>query len=186
MGAAGRNAVAALAVLVGLGAWVAAPGVVQALLPDEGPLPAGDRLDIGYGVSLRPPAGARLDLGASRPGTGEVVLLAGRLRMAVTAVEVPERPAAFVAHARRKFSRDEGQRPGRPEPVRTDAGVTGERGDLRPDGGALAGEPGCYGVFAAEEAGVVVSITPVAGCAAVPEPVWAAVTSIDFEPVEEP
>jgi hypothetical protein len=177
---AGRNALAALAVLFGLGALVVAPVVIQAVLPDEGPLPAGDRLDVGYGVTLRPPPGARLELSGSRPGTGDVVLLAGGLRLKVTAVEVRERPADFVAHAKRKFARDEAVRPGPPEAVRTAAGVRGERGDLRPTDDPLAGEPGCYGVFSAEQVGVVASISPVAGCAEAPAEVWAAVASIEF------
>ena len=75
----GRNAAAAAAVLLGLGALVAVPAAIQAALPDERPLPAGERLDVGYGVSVRPPAGARLRLNDSRPGAGEVVLLAGGL-----------------------------------------------------------------------------------------------------------
>jgi hypothetical protein len=178
---AGRNAAAAVAVLLGLGALVAVPAALQAALPDEGPLPSGDRLEVGYGVAVRPPGGARLRRDDSRPGAGEVVLLVRGLSVRLTARYVPERQAAFVAHARRKFSRDHGWRPGPPERTRTAGGVVGERGDLTPDGGP-AGEPGCYGIFTAEEAGVVVVISPVAGCGAVPADVWASVGSLEFEP----
>jgi hypothetical protein len=181
--AAGRNAVAAVAVLLGLGALVAVPAAIQAGLPDEGPLPAVERLDVGFGVTLRPPADARLELAGSRPGAGEVVLLTRGLRLKLTAVEVPERPADFVSHTRHKFSRDDGLRAGPPQPARTGAGVDGERGDLRPDG-ALAGRPGCYGVFVAESVGAVAVISPVAGCAEVPTEVWASVASIEFEPAQ--
>src|SRR5919107_1756126 len=102
----GQNAAAAAAVLLGLGALVAAPAAIQAALPDERPLPGGERLDVGYGVSVRPPDGARLRLHDSRPGAGEVVLLAGGLSVRLTAAYVPERRSEYVAHARRKFSRD--------------------------------------------------------------------------------
>lgn len=180
----GRNAVAAVAVLLGLGALVAVPAVIQAALPDVGPLPAGDRLDVGFGVSVAPPPGARLELATSRPGAGEVVLLVDGLSVRLTAVAVPRRPAGFVAHTRRKFSRDDGLAAGAPARARTSAGVVGERGDLRPEDGR-SGDPGCYAVFVAEEVGAVAKISPVAGCAAVPAGVWASVESMRFEPVDE-
>lgn len=183
MGSGWRNAVAAIGVVVGLAALVGVPAAVDAVLPEEGPLPPGDRLDVGYGVSLRPPPGARLELGTSRPGMGEVALRSGGMTLRVTAVEVRERPADFVAHARRKFSRDEGLNPGQPEEVSTAAGVPGQRGDLR--AAAPTGEAGCYGIFTADEAGAVAVISAVDGCAAVPADLWAAVASLTFEPAEE-
>jgi hypothetical protein len=172
-----------VALLLGLVGMVVVPGVLTAVLPDTGPLP-GDRLDIGYGASLRPPDGGRLELSGSRPGTGEVTVVVGSHRLKLTAVEVPERPGDFARHTRRKFSRDEGLRPGPPQEVRTDAGVRGERGDLRP-ADSWGGESGCYALFAAESAGAVAVISGVDGCAAVPQPLWASVTSMTFEPVEQ-
>ncbi|OJF15224.1 hypothetical protein BG844_05600 [Couchioplanes caeruleus subsp. caeruleus] len=71
---------------------------------------------------------------------------------------------------------------------RLDSGVKGERADLTAGDGAIAGDPGCYGAAVAEDVGVVVVFSPVAGrrspvagrrspvagCAAVPAEVWAA------------
>jgi hypothetical protein len=180
-----RNAWGAVGVLAGLGALVAVPAAVDAALPDEGPVPPGERLDVGFGVSIRPPAGARLDLDTSRPGTGDVVLLVRDLRLSVRAVEVRTRPADFVAHSRDKFSRDEGLRAGEPAAVRTASGVAGQRADLSVEDGALGGQSGCAGIFTAEKAGAVVVVSPVDGCAAVPPDVWAVVESVTFEPVEQ-
>lgn len=183
MASAWRNAMAAGAVLAVLGALVAVPAVIDAVLPDEGPVPPGDRLDVGYGVSLRPPAGARLDLGSSRPGNGDVVLLSDGVRLALTAVEVRERPADYTAHTRHKLNRDEGRSVGPAVPVQTGAGVRGQRADL--GAGEWGGDPGCAAIFAAEDAGVLAVISPVSGCAAVPADLWAAVVSLTFEPLEQ-
>lgn len=207
MASAWRNAMAAVGVLIGLGALVAVPAVVDAALPDDGSLPAGDRLEVGYGVALRPPPGARLDLGVSRPGTGEVALLVGGHRLAVTAVEVRERPADFVSHTLEKFGR-EALRPGPPTEAWTTAGVRGQRADLRVEDDFPGVRPGCAAIFtgpveiadsaagsdpaggwtalAAEGtvAGAVLVISPVSGCVAVPAELWASVTSVTFEPVD--
>jgi hypothetical protein len=183
MGSGLRNAAAAVAVLAGLVALVVVPAVVGRWLPEEGPLPPGRRLDIGYGASLRPPPGARLALGPSRPGMGEVELRAGGLTVRFTAVAAREVDvAAFTAHARRKLSRDQGFRPGAPEQTSTETGVRGERGPLAPTGDDRAG---CYAIFVAEDAGVVAVITPVADCGAVPPEMWSVVRSLTFEPVGE-
>ena len=182
MGAGLRNAAAAVGVLGALAALVIVPAVVGLSLPDEGPLPAGRRLDVGYGVTLRPPPGARLGLAESRPGAGGVELRAGRFTARFTAVEARDVDrAGFVAHARRKLARDEGFRPGSPEPVSTEAGVPGERGTLEPDHDD--DRSGCYAIFVERDAGVVAIITPVADCDAVPPEVWSAVRSLTFEPI---
>ncbi|HEU4423423.1 MAG TPA: hypothetical protein VFR67_12905 [Pilimelia sp.] len=174
-----RNAAAAVAVLAALVALVVVPAVVGQWLPEEGPLPGGPRLDIGYGASLHPPPGARLALVPSRPGAGEVELRVGGLTARFTAVQTGDASlAGFTAHARHKLSRDEGLRAGAPEPASTDAGVRGERGTVDDDGGLT----GCYAIFMAEDAGVVALITPVASCEVVPPPVWSAVRSLTFEP----
>ncbi|GGQ84698.1 hypothetical protein [Couchioplanes azureus] len=181
----GRNAIAAVGLLVALGAMVAVPAVPAALLPDEGPaLPAG-RLEVGYGVALTVPHGARLDLGDSRPGGGSVTFRAGSATVTVSAVPVPERPEEFVAHTRRKFARDEGLKPGPAQPLRLDGGVTGERGDLIASDETAIGEPGCYGAAVSEGVGAVAVISPVAGCAAVPGEIWRALASMTFEPEKQ-
>jgi hypothetical protein len=175
-----RNARAALGVFGVLVLLVAVPAAVSQALPGEAPVPAGERLAVGYGVSLRPPPGARHVVGASRPGGGEVELRAGDVSVRVTAVEVRGPARAFAAHARHKFSRDDRLRAATPERYSTDAGVSGERGALTPVD--PDGRPGCYAIFVAEGAGVVVRITPVAGCAAVPPEVSSAVRSLTFDP----
>jgi hypothetical protein len=180
---AGRNAVAAVAVLVGLGALVAVPAAVDAALPETAPVPPG-RLEIGYGVSIDPPVGARLDAGSSRPGTGEIVLLVDDHTVRVTAVEVRARPAAFVAHARRKFARDEGMQPGPARRAHTPAGISGQWADLAAGDEPSSGEPGCSGIFTAESTGVVVVVSPVDGCEDIPWRISAAVTHMTFEPDE--
>ncbi|MEV6602015.1 hypothetical protein AB0M36_34965 [Actinoplanes sp. NPDC051346] len=177
----GRNALAAVGLLVGLGAMVAVPAVPAVLLPDEGPaLPAG-RLEVGYGVALTVPHGARLHLGDSRPGGGGVTFRTGSTTVTVSAIPVPERPEDFIAHTRRKFVRDEGQTPGPAQPWHLGSGVTGERADLFAGDGATAGEPGCYGAAVSEGIGAVVVFSPVAGCTAVPAEIWTAVASMTFE-----
>lgn len=176
-----RNAFAALAVLGGLASLVAVPAAVGSVLPDEGPLPAGEFLDIGYGVSLRPPPGARLALEPSRPGAGDVELRVGALVLRLRAVEVRGSRDAFTDHARHKFSRDDDLTPGPPERVSTAAGVSGQRGSLR---AANGGRGGCYAIFVAEQAGLVAVVTPVADCTGVPAELWSAVTSLRFERVE--
>lgn len=176
-----RNGLAALAVLGGLAALVAVPAAVDSTLPDEGPLPRGEFLEIGYGVSLRPPSGARLVLGPSRPGAGEIELRSGGLTLRLTAVEVRGSADAFRGHARHKFTRDDELTPGPPQQVRTAAGVTGERGTLTP---AAGGRRGCYAMFVAESAGLTAVVRPVADCESVPPDLWSAVASVRFEPAE--
>ncbi|OJF11675.1 hypothetical protein [Couchioplanes caeruleus] len=179
----GRNAVVTLGLLAGLGATVAVPAGLGALLPDDGPAPAG-RLEVGHGVALTVPPGARWDRGESRPGTGAVTLRLGSTDVAVSSVPVPERRADFLAHTRHKFARDDGWTPGPPAPLRFGGGVVGERGDLVAGKDTTAGEPGCYGAAVAEGAGAVVVISPVSGCAAVPAEIWTLVESMTFEAVD--
>ncbi|MFI5497045.1 hypothetical protein [Actinoplanes sp. NPDC051859] len=168
----GRNALAAVGLLVGLGLTVALPGIPAALLPEEGPALPGGRIDIGDGVALTLPAGARLDLGDARPGSGDVTFRTGAVTVKVATSAVPDRPAEFIAHARHKLDRDEDLRPGPAEPWPTTAGVQGERGDLAP--------AGCYFAAVAEGAGVVVTM-PDTGCGSAPPEVWSAISSITFE-----
>lgn len=187
MGATGwKNAGYALLLLGGLVALVAVPALVALPLPREGPPLSTERLDIGFGATIAPPPGARLDLGDSRPGSGDVTMRAGGVRLRLTARQFRGDAAPFVAHARHKLNRDEWLRPaGDPEPVRTTSGVSGERGSLLGDDVADV-EPGCYAVLAAQSIGVVVLVTPVANCADLTAPVWAAVTSIEVDPVDAP
>lgn len=181
MAAGWRNAMGAIGLVLGLGALVGVPAAVDAVLPDVRSV-ADRPLTVVAGVTLVPPGGATHDPAASRPGSGEVVLRAGGLTMRLNAVGVRDRPADFVAHARRKLLRDDGLRPGSPTPVRTDAGVLGERADLSVvEQGA--GRPGCFAAFVAESVGVTVVVSPVTGCAAVPDAVWGAVRSLRVESV---
>jgi hypothetical protein len=112
-------------------------------------------------------------------------LIVGDLRLHVTAVELRGHPADFVAHARHKFSRDDGLRAGPPMSVRTVAGVSGQRADLRVEDPIGGGRPGCAGIFTGEDAGAVAVVSSVDGCAAVPDEVWAAVESMTFAPAEQ-
>ncbi|MFK3980101.1 hypothetical protein ACI2K4_06920 [Micromonospora sp. NPDC050397] len=176
-----KNAGAALLLLAGLGALVGVPALVALPLPQEGPPLPADRLDIGFGATIVPPTGARLDLGDSRPGSGAVTFQADTVRLRVTAQQVTGPVEPYVAHARHKLDRNDGLLPaGAPERVRTTSGLSGERGSLR--GVADDVRPGCYAVFTGHLVGVVVLATPAESCAELPEPVWAAVTSIAVEP----
>jgi hypothetical protein len=185
-----RNASAAVALVVGLCAVVGVPAAIAAALPDDEPMPPGERLDVGLGVSMLPPPDARLDLDEARPGSGLVAFRSGPVTVTVTAVYVRDRPGEFVAHTRHKFSRDEDLTPGPAAPWRLAAGgVVGERGDLRAADGSftvdeLGNRPGCYALAVVEQLAAVVTMTPVAGCAAVPPEIWTAAGSLTFEPEE--
>lgn len=183
MGAGWRNAGSALGVLLGLAGLVAVPALVERTLPADGPLPTGEPLDVGYGVWLRPPPRARLELGPSRPGAGEVAMLVDELSIRVSAVELRGPADGFVEHTRYKFGRDEDWLAGPAVEISTAAGERGERGALTPNDRDRAG--GCYAIVTALAAAVVVVITPVAGCDEVPDEVWDSVRSLTFEPVDE-
>jgi hypothetical protein len=119
-------------------------------------------------------------VGPSRPGGGEVELLVGELSVHLRAVEVRGPADAFAAHARHKLARDEQLRPGPPQQVETAAGVVGEQG-------ALSGSrQGCYATFVSGSVGLVVTMTPVAGCGAVPSEVASALRSLTFDPPDAP
>lgn len=182
-----RNAAAAVALLAGLGATIGVPAALGSGLPDDGPVPLTDgRLDVGSGVTLTPPPGARLRLDDSRPGGDEVVLTTGGTTITVRTVLVPHRPRDFVAHTRHKFQRDDGLLAGPVEPWRLAGGVLGERGDLRVVDRFADGRPGCYGIAVAEGVGVVAVVSPVDGCRAVPDATRAALDTLTFEPQEQP
>lgn len=172
-----RNALGALAVLGGLVLLVVAPAVAATRLPDEQAPPPG-RLDVGYGVTLRTPGGARLDVGPSRPGSGEVRLRVAGAVVSLEAVEVRGSRSRYVAHARHKLARDGQLLPGPAGPATTAAGVRGEQGPL------LGGErrrSGCYAIFSARSAGVVITVTRVPDCERMPESVRDAVASVTFD-----
>lgn len=179
-----RNTVAALAVFAGLLALVVAPAVAARLLPGERVLSSPDRLDIGYGASLLPPTGARLDVDASRPGMGEVVLRVAGLTARFTAVAVRGPASGYVTHARHRLARDEALRAGPPEPASTEHGVTGQRSALTGD------DEGCVWIFVAGTGRrVAVGLTAVVlgtGCAGVPAELTGAVRSLVFEPSGAP
>lgn len=171
-----RDAGVGLGVLVGLGALVAVPAVVSVALPSQGP-PVTRPVDVGYGVRVDPPPGARLDVTESRPGTGEVVLRTGEgLRIRLSAVAYQGDPEPFTAHARHRLARDELLRPaGRPEPLRA-SGLRGEWGPLTGE------QPACYAVLTGPEVAVTALVTPVPDCAALPAPVRAALTGLRLDP----
>ena len=118
MGATGwKNAGYALLLLGGLAALVAVPALAALPLPREGPPMSTERLDIGFGATIVPPPGARLDLADSRPGTGEVLLRADGARIRLSARQFRGDAGPFVAHMRHKLRRDEWLEPvGAPEP----------------------------------------------------------------------
>ncbi|WP_329108130.1 hypothetical protein OG792_06010 [Micromonospora sp. NBC_01699] len=177
-----KNAWYAVLLLAGLAALVAVPALLALPLPGEGKPLSGERVDIGFGATIAPPSGARLDLDASRPGTGAVSLRAGEVRLRLTAQQFRGDVGPYVAHARHKLDRDEWLRPvGGPERVATTSGVSGERGSLRSDDSAGV-DPACYAIFTARSVGVVVLATPAKDCTELPASVWAAVTSIEIDP----
>ncbi|WBB82063.1 hypothetical protein O7606_12260 [Micromonospora sp. WMMD882] len=171
-----RDLGVALGVLTGLGALTVVPAIVSAGLPTEGP-PLTRPVDVGHGVRIDPPPGARLDVTDSRPGAGEVVLrTADGLRIRLTAVAYQGDPEPFTAHARHRLARDELLRPaGRPEPLRA-AGLRGEWGPLTGE------QPACYAVLTGPEVAVTALVTPVDGCAELPAPVRAALTGLRSDP----
>lgn len=177
-----RNALAGLAVLAGLVALVAVPAVFAGPLPDrEGPLPADRPVTIVDRVSLRPPAGAHLDAGESRPGAGTVVLLVGQLTVEInsTVLGRVEDPVAYLAFRERKLEEQDDLALSERSAFRTDAGATGVQGSFS---SARDDERGCYVVAAAEGVGVTVIVTPVAGCGSVPVEVWSSLRTLTFEP----
>jgi len=176
-----KNALYGLLLLSGLVVMVVVPGVVSCALPDEG-APLTDRLDIGYGATIQPPAGSRLNLSDSRPGSGEVVLLTDGMEVRLTAQSFRGDAEPYIAHARDKFYRDQGmQLLGQPEPTRTTSGVTGERGSLVAEDEYSVSDNGCYAILTAGSVGVVALVTPVTNCAVLPAPVSEALASIEIE-----
>lgn len=174
-----RNAVAALGVLGGLAVLIAAPAVISSRLPDEQVVPAGRRLAVGDGVTVLPPPGARLGVGPSRPGSGDIELHVAAAVMTLHTAEVRGSRRGYTAHARHKLSRDDGLLLGAAGAATTSDGVPGEQGALR--GGGADGR-GCYAIFSARTAGVVIVVTgvPTAGCEQLPEPIRRALVSVQF------
>ncbi|GAB2917320.1 hypothetical protein GCM10027280_00420 [Micromonospora polyrhachis] len=176
-----KNAFYGLLLLGGLVVLVVVPGVVSCALPNEG-RPLTERLDIGYGATIQPPAGSRLDVTDSRPGSGEVVLLVDGVEVRLSAQSFRGDGEPYAAHARDKFQRDQGlQLLGRPEPLRTTSGVTGERGSLVAEDEYAVSDNGCYAILTAGSVGVVALVTPVTNCAVLPTSVSDALASIEIE-----
>jgi hypothetical protein len=120
-------------------------------LPDGKPIPAGPYV-IGAGVTVVPPAGARLDVTRTVPGTTAQFVIGG-IRYAVTAVPYPGSLAGATEELRRKIGATRGyQVTGAEVPTATAAGVPGRQG-----GYASPGRDGRYVAFL--HAGTAVEIT---------------------------
>lgn len=170
------NAVVTVSVLGGLLALIVVPALVGIALPDEESIAPQRRIEIGSGVSLLPPAGARM-VTSSQPGLGEVVLRAEGLTLQLTAVEARGAATRYFRHARRKLARYGTYRPEPPTAVRTTSGVPGEEGRLAP---SVEKRPGCYALFADGKAALTVVISPVEECSELPAPIRQAILSVTF------
>ncbi|MDG4767342.1 hypothetical protein O7632_25095 [Solwaraspora sp. WMMD406] len=178
-----RNALAGVAVLVGLTILVCLPGVVSLAWPVDGPRLTG-RLDVGYGVTVDPPADARLAID-SRPGTGDVGIDVGDdVYLALAARRFTGDPQPFVDHALDRLSWDPPGPSAELEQVRLPgSGFTGVRHWTPDPFDDDLGE--CLTVVtagtAASRVGVTALVSGVPDCAAVPDAVRRAIDSLSIE-----
>jgi hypothetical protein len=163
---------AILAVLAGLAFGLPA---VNAAIPAAQTVATDRPYPLGSGVTVRPPAGAQLDV--TRSGRGTTLFVEGGVRYLLVVAPFPGGLGDVAARIRQKITANRGyQVTGAETPTRTDQGITGRQG-----GYTSPGRVGRYAVFLAR--GVSVEVT-IAGAdidlrAALPD-LTASVASIEF------
>src|SRR3954471_8785921 len=127
--------------------WLIAYGLpaVDRALPGSEPVRAGAPYDVGAGVTVRPPAGALVDLARTRPAEdrGTAVFLIGAVRYAITVVPFDGGLAAAADQLRSPITATAGYQVTGAQPVvTTAAGLEGIQG-----GYTAPGPAGRYAVF---------------------------------------
>jgi hypothetical protein len=174
--ALGSLAIAAFVALIAFGL-----PAIDRLLPSTRDLTAGARIAVGAGVTLVPPAGARLDLSRTRPGTqhGTALFTLGTIRYAVVAGPYTGSLADATMRQREQITARAGyQIADGDRAIRSNAGVDGRTG-----GYDSPGRTGEYVVFVAD--GRFVELTASAPDADLRTQRWAveaSARSVTFEP----
>lgn len=144
-------AVAATVAVIGVGL-----PAVNSLLPAARAVSAAESYAIAAGVSVRPPAGASIDVTQTQPGPrgGSVLFMVGTVRYAVVITRFTGSLATAADHLRQKITETRGyQVAGGETAVRTARGVTGRQGTY-----ASPGRVGRYAVFVAHGLSVEVTV----------------------------
>ena len=153
-------AVAATVVVISVGL-----PAVNSLLPAARAVSAAASYAIAAGVSVRPPAGARIDVTQTQPGPqeGSVLFLVGTVRYAIVITPFNGSLASAVTRLRNKItSTRDYQVTGGETTLTTAQGTAGRQGTY-----ASAGRIGRYAVFVAH--GLSVEVTVAGRGAALPD-----------------
>ena len=144
-------AVAATVVVISVGL-----PAVNSLLPAARPVSAAESYAIAAGVSVRPPAGAAIDVTQTQPGPreGSVLFMVGTVRYAVVITPFTGSLASAADRLREKITDTRGyQVAGGETSVTTAQGVAGRQGTY-----ASPGRVGRYAVFVAQGLSVEVTV----------------------------
>jgi hypothetical protein len=150
-----RNLWASLAVIATVAVIGLGLPAINSLVPAARAVSAAQAYPIAAGVSVRPPAGAHIDVTQTDPGPheGSVLFVIGTIAYTVAITPFTGTLADAAGRLRRKLTDTGGYRVARGETIVTTAqGVTGQQGTY-----ASAGRVGRYAVFVAHD--LVVEIT---------------------------
>jgi hypothetical protein len=146
-----RTLVWSLGIVALLGGLAFGLPAVNAALPAGHAVPAEQPYPLGSGVTVRPPAGAQLDVTKSGPGSTLFVL--GGVRYLLVVAAFPGTLVQAVDQLRHRITANRGyQVTGAEAPISTDQGVTGRQG-----GYTSPGRNGWYAVFLTR--GIEVQVT---------------------------
>ncbi|WP_412541001.1 hypothetical protein R8Z50_35410 [Longispora sp. K20-0274] len=128
---------------------------VNRALPAERSLPAGQELAIGYGVTITPPVGARVDVTRTLPNRGVLALVLHGLDFRAEAKTTSDGVDGLAGRLRTRVQNQRGvQVTGDAREVHTDAGVRGLRGTF-----SSTGRDGIYAAYVANGIGVQITVS---------------------------
>jgi hypothetical protein len=148
------NLYGSLAVLAVVAAIAIGLPTIDDALPAGRSLRAGERLDVGLGVSVAAPANAVLDVTKTQPSLYRLVFSVRSVRVVVEASRYAGDLAGLSERLRRKIQSNPGYQTSQEEhPTSTVAGVAGLAGSY-----STPGRNGTYAVFGHHGVGVEISM----------------------------
>lgn len=151
------NLLGSLGILLTLGFIYAGLPAIDRALPAERPVAADRPYDVGGGVTVRPPAGAMIDVTETRPAArqGTVLFVLGRVRYVIVVTPFRGDLDAAAGRLLQKIVKAGGRRVGGSETViGTDAGLYGRQGYY-----AAGNRGGRYAVFLADGVSIEVTVS---------------------------